>query len=298
MFEGIVGNNKIKAELEKAVKQNKTSHSYLFVGISGIGKKMIAKEFAKMLLCLNEEQYCNNCKSCLEFQNNNQPDFIQIEPEGNSIKIEQIRELQKRVQEKPIISNKKIYIIDDADLMTQEAQNCLLKTLEEPPEFTTIILIGSNENAFLPTIKSRCMILHFQKIEDNEIRLFLEQNYEMTNISQNMLDTFQGSIKKAISLKDKQEEYQIIENLITNLSKKDLIDILNEAELLYKEKEEIYETLDYINIILLKMSRTQPIYSNCIGIVEETKKRLRQNANYDMTIDDLLFKLNLILRKE
>ena len=98
MFEGIVGNNKIKAELEKAVKQNKTSHSYLFVGISGIGKKMIAKEFAKMLLCLNEEQYCNNCKSCLEFQNNNQPDFIQIEPEGNSIKIEQIRELQKRIQ--------------------------------------------------------------------------------------------------------------------------------------------------------------------------------------------------------
>lgn len=298
MFEGIVGNNKIKAELEKAVKQNKTSHSYLFVGISGIGKKMIAKEFAKMLLCLNEEQYCNNCKSCLEFQNNNQPDFIQIEPEGNSIKIEQIRELQKRVQEKPIISNKKIYIIDDADLMTQEAQNCLLKTLEEPPEFTTIILIGSNENAFLPTIKSRCMILHFQKIEDQEIKTFLQQNYEMTNISQNMLDTFQGSIKKAIELKDKQEEYQIIENLISNLDKKDVIDILNDAESLYKNKEEIYETLDYINIILLKMARNKPIYSNCIGIVEETKKRLKQNANYDMSIDDLLFKLNLILRKE
>lgn len=291
MFEGIVGNQKIKTELENAVKQNKTSHSYLFIGTSGIGKKMIAREFAKMLLCLEEQKYCNKCKSCLEFQNNNQPDFMQIGPDGNSIKIEQIRELQKRIQEKPIISSKKVYIIDDADLMTQEAQNCLLKTLEEPPEFSTIILIGANENSFLPTIKSRCMILHFQKIEDEEMKTYLQNNYDMTNISQNMLDTFQGSIKKAINLKDKQEEYQIIENLINNLNKKDLIDILNQAEPLYKGKEEIYETLDYINIILLKMAKTQPIYANCIEIVEETKKRLRQNANYDMSIDDLIFKL-------
>ena len=291
MFEGIVGNDKIKAELKNSVKQNKTSHSYLFVGISGIGKKMIAREFAKMLLCLEEKKYCNKCKSCLEFQNSNQPDFMQIQPDGNSIKIEQIRELQKRVQEKPIISNKKVYIIDDADLMTQEAQNCLLKTLEEPPEFSTIILIGSNENAFLPTIKSRCMILHFQKIEDEEIKKFLQNNFEMTNIIQNIINKFQGSIKKAIDLKDKQEEYQAIENLIMNLNKKDLIDILNQAEPLYKSKEEIYEILDYINIILLKMARQQPVYSNCIGIVEDTKKRLRQNANYDMCIDNLIFNL-------
>ena len=79
---------------------------------------MIANEFAKMLLCLNDTKYCNNCKSCLEFDNNNQPDFLQISPDGNSIKIEQIRELQKRIQEKPIISSRKVYIIDDADLMT------------------------------------------------------------------------------------------------------------------------------------------------------------------------------------
>ena len=80
----------------------------------------------------------------LRIQNN--PDFMLIKPEGNSIKIEQIREMQKKVQEKPIISKNKVYIIDDADKMTNEAQNCLLKTLEEPPEFVTIILIGSNEN--------------------------------------------------------------------------------------------------------------------------------------------------------
>ncbi len=149
---------------------------------------MIANELAKMLLCLNDTKYCNNCKSCLEFDNNNQPDFLQISPDGNSIKIEQIRELQKRIQEKPIISSRKVYIIDDADLMTQESQNCLLKTLEEPPAFSTIILIGSNENAFLPTIKSRCMILHFQKIEDEEMRAYLANQFGLTNVSQNMLD--------------------------------------------------------------------------------------------------------------
>lgn len=252
---------------------------------------MIANEFAKMLLCLNDTKYCNNCKSCLEFDNNNQPDFLQIRPDGNSIKIEQIRELQKRIQEKPIISSRKVYIIDDADLMTQESQNCLLKTLEEPPAFSTIILIGSNENAFLPTIKSRCMILHFQKIEDEEMRAYLANQFGLTNVSQNMLDTFQGSIGKAINLKDKQEEYLALENMLHDLNKKDLIDILKEAEPLYKAKEEINEILDYLNIILLKMAKENYVYTNCIEIVENTKKRLKQNANYDMCIDNMLFNL-------
>lgn len=252
---------------------------------------MIANEFAKMLLCLNDTKYCNNCKSCLEFDNNNQPDFLQIQPDGNSIKIEQIRELQKRIQEKPIISSRKVYIIDEADLMTQESQNCLLKTLEEPPAFSTIILIGSNENAFLPTIKSRCMILHFQKIEDEEMRAYLANQFGLTNVSQNMLDTYQGSIGKAINLKDKQEEYLLLENMLYNLNKKDLIDILKEAEPLYKAKEEINEILDYLNIILLKMAKENYVYTNCIEIVENTKKRLKQNANYDMCIDYMLFNL-------
>ena len=252
---------------------------------------MIANEFAKMILCLNDTKYCNNCKSCLEFDNNNQPDFLQISPDGNSIKIEQIRELQKRIQEKPIISSRKVYIIDDADLMTQESQNCLLKTLEEPPAFSTIILIGSNENAFLPTIKSRCMILHFQKIEDEEMRAYLANQLGLTNVSQTMLDTYQGSIGKAINLKDKQEEYLALENMLYDLNKKDLIDILKEAEPLYKAKEEINEILDYLNIILLKMAKENYVYTNCIEIVENTKKRLKQNANYDMCIDNMLFNL-------
>lgn len=291
MFEEIIGNKQIKDTLEKAISQNKTSHSYLFIGIQGIGKKMLAIEFAKMLLCLNENKPCNECKSCIEFDTNNNPDFSYIEPDGNSIKIEQIRNLQKKIQEKPIISERKIYIINDADLMTQEAQNCLLKTLEEPPEFATIILIGSNETAFLPTIKSRCTILHFNKIDNNEIKRYLQNSHNINNISESMLDIFQGSIGKALRLKDKQEEYQQVENIIEQINKSDLIDFLNKCENFYKAKEEIEELLEYLNIILLKKAKKEYLYTNCIKIVENTKKRLKQNANYDMSIDNMLFNI-------
>lgn len=291
MFENIIGNNKIKQSLISSVKQNKISHSYLFVGIEGIGKNMIATEFAKMILCLKENPYCNQCKSCIEFDSNNNPDFLVINPDGNSIKIEQIRYMQKKVQEKPIIANKKVYLINEADKMTVEAQNCLLKTLEEPPEYATIILIGANENAFLTTIKSRCMILHFQPIEDEEMKQYLAKKYDMTGISQNMLDIFQGSIGKAETLKDKKEQYQVLDDIMNHLEDTNIIDIINKAEILYKSKEEIFEILDYINIILLKIAKTKYYYTNCINIVENTKKRLKQNANYDMSIDNMLFNI-------
>lgn len=291
MFDKIIGNDKIKEMLYKSVKDKKTSHSYLFVGIEGIGKKEIAKEFAKMLLCINNNKYCNTCKSCIEFDSNNNPDFLYIEPDGNSVKIEQIRYIQRKIQEKPIISNKKVYIINDADKMTTEAQNCLLKTLEEPPEYSTIILIGSNENMFLSTIKSRCMIIHFSKIEDEKIRKYLEEKYELKDISTNMLEIFQGSIGKAILLKDKKEQYEKIELIIKSLRQKSIIDILNMSEILYKSKEEIFDILEYINVILIKLSKIDYEYIKCINSVEETKTRLKQNANYDMSIDNMLFNM-------
>ena len=292
MFETILGNRKVKQMLQSSIEKNIVSHSYMFIGLEGIGKKMIAKEFAKKNLCLNQitDNQCI-CKSCIEFDTNNNPDFLIVEPDGNSIKIEQIRNLQKLIQEKPIISNKKVYIIDNADLMTKEAQNCLLKTLEEPPEYAIIILIGSNENLFLPTIKSRCMILHFDKISNEEIKRYLKDNLGINQINEEMLDMFQGSIGKAMNLKDKQEEYESIYGFINNLGKIDVIDLYKYAKPLYKFKEEIFEVLDYINILLLKKAKQQYIYAECIEIVEDTKKRLKQNGNYDMCIDNMVFNM-------
>ena len=131
MFNNILGNDNIKELLTNAVKNNKASHSYMFVGTEGIGKKLIAKEFAKMILCTDENKYCGKCKSCIEFESSNNPDFKIIEPDGNSLKIEQIREFQNKVSEKPIISNRKVYIINDSDKMTTEAQNGLLKNAQK-----------------------------------------------------------------------------------------------------------------------------------------------------------------------
>ena len=289
MFNNILGNDEIKESLKNSVKNNKTSHSYLFVGTEGIGKKLIAEEFAKMILCTSDSKYCDKCKSCIEFDTNNNPDFKIIEPDGNSIKIEQIREFQNKVAEKPIISEKKVYIINDSEKMTKEAQNCLLKTLEEPPEYVTIILIGANESAFLSTIKSRCMIIHFNKIRNEQICKYLEENYQIKINSKIMLDAFQGSIGKALELKEKQEQYQNIEEIIYSLETKDKIDILNKAEIIYKSKDEIIDMLDYMNIVFINLAEKSNKYADCIKIVEETKKRLKSNANYDMSIDNMLF---------
>ena len=277
MFSDIIGNDKLKKELIHSVEINKTSHSYLFIGTEGIGKKLIAEEFAKMLLAVKDTE--------------NSPDFSIIEPDGNSIKIEQIREFQKKVSEKPIISNKKVYIINDSDKMTVEAQNCLLKTLEEPPEFVTIILIGSNENSFLSTIKSRCMILHFEKISDEQIQKYLQDNHQTEINSKIMLEACQGSIGKALEIKDKQELYQNTDQVVNSLERKDKIDILNMSDFIYKSKDDKLEILNYMNVLFINLAKINSKYADCIAIVEETKRRLQSNANYDMCIDNLLLSL-------
>ena len=254
-------------------------------------RKLIAQEFSKALLCLGEAKYCNTCKSCIEFDSQNNPDFNIIEPDGNSIRIEQIREIQRKVAEKPIISSKKIYIINNSDKMTTEAQNCLLKTLEEPPEYITIILIGTNENAFLSTIKSRCTIIHFQDIPEYRIQEYLREKEGIEIQDQYILKAFGGSIGKAILLQDKQEQYTQIRQLLTNLRNMDIIEIFQKSQILYDSKEDITNLLQYINTILLELTKQDYRYTNCIKIVENTKKRLQSNANYDMSIDNMLLQM-------
>lgn len=291
MFEQIIGNKKIQELLRNTIKNNKASHSYLFIGTEGIGKKLIAQEFSKALLCIGEPKYCDTCKSCIEFDSQNNPDFNIIEPDGNSIKIEQIREIQRKVAEKPIISSKKIYIINDSDKMTTEAQNCLLKTLEEPPEYITIILIGTNESAFLSTIKSRCTIIHFQDIPEDKIQKYLSEKEGIQIQDPYILKAFGGSIGRAIQLQDKQEQYTQIRQILVNLRNMDIIEIFQKSQILYDSKEEITNLLQYINTILLELAKQDYRYTNCIQIVENTKKRLQSNANYDMSIDNMLLQM-------
>ena len=294
MFENILGNEKNKKILEKSMELKKISHSYIFWGTEGIGKKLIAKEFAKRILCLEQQEDCK-CKSCIEFDSDNNPDFQLIEPNEGKVKIEQIREMQRKVAEKPIISNKKVYIIENSDTMTTEAQNCLLKILEEPPEYITIILICSNEDNLLSTIKSRCTRMHFEPIDTEKIKKYLKQNYPDQEISDNIINLSQGSIGKAIKLNENKSIYENIEKILLSMQKSDLIEIIQMSEEIYKAKEEIISILEYMNVVLLKLSKQNIKYIKCIEIVEQTKKRLKANSNYDMCIDNLLFNMTFII---
>ncbi len=210
IFNNIIGNERNKELLKKIIDTNNVAHSYMFVGKDSIGKMLFAKEFAKATLCLSEEKPCNRCKSCIEFDTHNNPDFNILEPEGNSIKIDQIRELTKKVYEKPVVSSKKVYIINDSEAMTKEAQNSLLKTLEEPPEYVTIILITSNENLFLPTIKSRCTKISFNRLTDEELANVLEKDYQYSDIPEITFKIAERKCKK--SIKFKRQRIRIYKN--------------------------------------------------------------------------------------
>lgn len=293
-FNNIIGNNNIKNILNKSLYNNTILHSYMFVGRQGIGKNLLAKQFAKMILCQEYDNgECNHCKSCVEFNGGNNPDFSQIEPDGKVIKIEQIREMQNKVAEKPVNSGKKVYIINDADLMTKEAQNCLLKTLEEPPEYIVIILIVSNENKMLTTIKSRCMKMYFEKINDDEIKRFLAEQCDIKDVTRNMLKVCDGSIGKCLDIKNKLEDYKLIELIFSNINSS-LTKFIDSSEILYKNKDNISDYLEYINVILYNYANENidnNKYINSIKIVEKTKQRLLSNSNYDMCVDYLLFNI-------
>lgn len=304
-FENLIGNEKIKELLANAIKSNNLLHSYLFTGIDGIGKSLFAKEFAHMILCTSDQtKPCGTCKSCIEFRGNSHPDFLQIEPEdGKTIKIEQIRYLQEKISEKPVTSNKKVYIINECDTMTREAANSLLKTLEEPPSYATIILITANESKLLVTIKSRCTKIAFQPLSEEEIQLYINrnklgENEEINTIAnnsmtENMIRQCQGSIGRLLKIQEEKESYAQIEQIIMNLKNEDITQIWRKAEVLYQSKDNILDLLDYMNVVFYEklLVEKDMRYTKAVSIVEEAKKRIITNSNYDMSIDNLLLKL-------
>ena len=292
-FNNIIGNENVKHLLDNSIKSNSLVHSYMFVGPEGIGKSLFAKDLAEIILCMSSHSSaCGTCSSCIKFESNNHPDFVFIDSDdGKSIKIGQIRLMQEQISEKHIVSDRKVYVINNSDLMTVEAQNCLLKTLEEPPEYATIILVLSNENKLLNTIKSRCTKITFQKLSDDDLINYAKINN--IEINTDLLATCNGSISNLINLRNNVEAYQSLDTILESFSTKDIVDIWNNADILYKSKENINNLLEYFNTVFLNKLRSskEEKYINAIKIVELTKKRLSSNANYDMCIDNLLLKI-------
>ena len=286
----IKGNMQTRKELDQIANNDSVLHSYIFIGQDGIVKKEIAKEFAQKILCQSKEKNCT-CKSCICFIAENHPDFQIINEEGTVIKIEQMRQMIQNVYEKPILSEKKVYIINDSDKMTKEAQNSLLKTLEEPPDYASFILIATNQDLILNTIKSRCTKIVFNNLTTNEIKEILSQRGFKISLSDKMINFFNGSIGKAIKILENKDIYIQVDKFIDSLMKQDKIDFFTNKEIFIKEY--INEILEYCIVSLFYEGKEKKDVRilNCIKYVQETINRIKSYCNFDMSIDYMLLKI-------
>ena len=309
-FEKIRGRRFAKKYLSNSIKSNMISHAYMFEGPSGVGKNTMARELATTLL---------------EMENLfNSPDYIEITPDGNSIKIAQIRKLQSDILVKPYKSYK-IYVIDEAQKMTVEAQNALLKTLEEPPKYAIIILITNNKESLLDTIKSRCEIIKFTPIPLVEVADYLTQTGVDKNRASLLANFSRGSMQKAIELSESEdfhimrdEVQKYVETFLTG-SMLDIMDIQSSIE---KYKDNITNVLDLLvnyfrdimmvkenvdssmiinldRLVFIKNMSTKITYSQLskiIDIIEETKNKLRSNCNFNISIQVMTLNIYEVIK--
>ncbi|CDA10066.1 ATP-binding protein [Intestinibacter bartlettii] len=309
-FEKIRGQRFAKKYLSNSIKSNMISHAYMFEGPSGVGKNTMARELAATLL---------------EMENLfNSPDYIEITPDGNSIKIAQIRKLQSDILVKPYKSYK-IYVIDEAQKMTVEAQNALLKTLEEPPKYAIIILITNNKESLLDTIKSRCEIIKFTPIPLVEVADYLTQIGVDKNRASLLANFSRGSMQKAIELSEsedfhimREEVQKYVETFLTG-SMLDIMDIQSSIE---KYKDNITNVLDLLvnyfrdimmvkenvdssmiinldRLVFIKNMSTKITYSQLskiIDIIEETKNKLRSNCNFNISIQVMTLNIYEVIK--
>ena len=309
-FEKIRGQRFAKKYLSNSIKSNMISHAYMFEGPSGVGKNTMARELAATLLDM-ENLF-------------NSPDYIEITPDGNSIKIAQIRKLQSDILVKPYKSYK-IYVIDEAQRMTVEAQNALLKTLEEPPKYAIIILITNNKESLLDTIKSRCEIIKFTPIPLVEVADYLTQTGVDKNRASLLANFSRGSMQKAIELSESEdfhimrdEVQKYVETFLTG-SMLDIMDIQSSIE---KYKDNITNVLDLLvnyfrdimmvkenvdssmiinldRLVFIKNMSTKITYSQLskiIDIIEETKNKLRSNCNFNISIQVMTLNIYEVIK--
>ena len=318
-FENIIGHEQNIEHLENAIENGQVSHAYIFNGEDGIGKMTTAKAFVKALLCASKNS-CGTCQSCIQIDSGNHPDVIYVTHEKAGITVDDIRDqVNQSVFVKPYSSDYKVYIIDEADKMNAAAQNALLKTIEEPPAYAVIILLSNNKESFLETIVSRCVVLNFGPLKESQVREYLHSHYDNMNGREDLAVSYSmgniGKAKKVIESDDFNEQKDFCLNLMANLEKWDIHEILLSLKQMASYKDYIYDLLDimtiyYRDILILKVTglpnktvfkekfsvmKNQSIYLSFEGIdtiikeIEKAKIRLKANVNFDVTLELLLF---------
>ena len=252
-FTDIIGQEQLKEHLQNAISMNKVSHAYIINGERSSGKEFIARIFAMALQCeKGGTEPCGECHSCKQAMSNNQPDIIYIGHEKpNTIGVEDIRgQINNDIGIKPYSSPRKIYIMNEGEKMTVQAQNALLKTLEEPPEYAVILILTTNVEALLPTILSRCVVLNMKPVPDAKVKKYLMEELGVPDYKANICVAFaRGNIGKAKLLASSEEFEKVKDEAITLVKYINDMEINEIVKAIKKITEYKFDVNDYLDIL-------------------------------------------------
>ena len=317
-LEDILGNEHIVEHFKKAIENNKISHAYIINGEKGMGKRTVAKAFAMTLLCEEKGTVpCMKCHSCVQALTDNNPDLIMITPDKpTTLSIDHIRQtLVNDVELKPYSNSHKVYIVEDAELMNNAAQNAILKTIEEPPEYAVIILLTTNISALLQTVLSRCVKLDMQPLKKEVVKKYLMEKEKVVDYQADIAVSFAGgNLGKAIELSKSQDFAEMLDEVIQLLRYikdmqayevvaavkraseykfrfTDYIDLMIlwfRDVLVYKASQNVNELIFKDEIQTIKKHAAKSSYNGIEHIIEEMNKaklRLKANVNFDVAIE-------------
>ena len=322
-FKDVVGHKNIIQYIGNAVNSGMVSHAYILNGEKGSGKKLLANLFAMSLQCHDREadgDACGKCQSCKQALSGNQPDIIRVTHEKPaSISVDEIREqVNNDIVIKPYSSRYKVYIIADADMMTVQAQNALLKTIEEPPEYAVILLLTENAEVLLPTIRSRCVMLKLRNIKDQLVKKYLMEQMEIPDYKADICVAFaQGNMGKAIALATSEHFNEVKEeavHLLRNIDDMQTEELMGAVKKCTEFKMDITDYLDviaiwYRDVLIYKATKNvdRVVFSdqmryikeraskssyegieNILDGLEKAKARLKANVNFELTMELLL----------
>lgn len=322
-FNKIIGHEKLIQHLQNTISLQMVSHAYIFDGEDGAGKNMLANAFTATLQCEAEGIVaCGKCKSCIQAASGNHPDIIHVVHQKAKIGVDDIRmQLNNDIQIKPYHSKYKIYIIDEAERMTEQAQNALLKTIEEPPAYAVILLLTNNSSMFLQTILSRCVCLPLKPVDEELIRNLLVERYDIAEYHAKLSAEFSGgNVGKAIryatseSFLDMKKDVVHLLKHINDLSLQDLMDAMKHFT---EKKSEIYDYLDLMqlwfrDVLMFKATKNANLvlFSDEIQVIRRQADirtfenlnnitvafgkaaiRLKANVNFEVTMELLLLNI-------
>ena len=320
-FTDIIGQEQIKEHLRGAISTGKVSHAYIINGERSSGKEFIARVFAMALQCeKGEVDPCGECHSCRQALGNNQPDIVYVSHEKpNTIGVEDIRtQINGDIDVKPYSSPYKIYIMNEGEKMTVQAQNALLKTLEEPPEYAVILILTTQVEALLPTILSRCVVLNMKPVSDTLVKKYLMEELAVPDYKANICVAFaRGNIGKAKLLASSEEFEKVKDEAITLVKYINDMEINEIVKAIKKISEYKFDVNDYLDILsvwyrdVLLFKATKDVNSlifkeeiqqimrvsdrstyegieTIVHALQQAKRRLEANVNFDLTMELLL----------